>query len=71
MVLKKIKFGEGLDSLLLENMVGDNFLRKNIKKKYKLTLNKKIFFQYSFWRHIQQFDLSYFLPKKRKIKFYH
>jgi hypothetical protein len=33
MVLKKIKFGEGLDSLLLENMVGDNFLRKNIKKK--------------------------------------
>ena len=33
MVLKKIKFVEGLDSLLLENMVGDNFLRKNIKKK--------------------------------------
>ena len=33
MVLKKIKFGEGLVSLLLENMVGDNFLRKNIKKK--------------------------------------
>ena len=33
MVLKKIIFGEGLDSLLLENMVGDNFLRKNIKTK--------------------------------------